>query len=233
MGFEPCRLGPCPVLKTCGEKLPQQPYRCYNCQHKRESRTSRPPPSRGSTSCAPLSPILDAEGMDEAGAIAPFKRAHTFPAALPSVFHPLPNVAKQPSGSVHAALQKRPSSAKPFKFSCQSSDHVMTPHYYGLPSYLPHQDHTCPPCQLEEMRGKGQTEAIRQAKKEYPSLTTEMLVRAGCIKEFQRKPTWDEYVDEKLTEDREMWHHVTRKWTQDLKRCRVLIAEEDGLGLFA
>jgi len=58
-----------------------------------------------------------------------------------------------------------------------------------------------------------------------------MLIRGGCIKEWQSKPTWEAYVDEKVTEEREMWYFVTRKWTQDLKRLRVLVAEEDGLGL--
>ena len=73
---------------------------------------------------------------------------------------------------------------------------------------------------------------MRQAKKQYPSLTVEMLIRDGTIKEFQEKPPWAQYCDEKTTEEREMWIHVTRKWTQDLKKCRVLVAEEDGLGLW-
>ena len=83
------------------------------------------------------------------------------------------------------------------------------------------------------MREKGEDDMAKQARAQYPKLTVEMLIRAGTIKEFQKKPTWEQYVDEKITEEREMWHHVTRKWTQDLKRCRVLVAEEDGMGLFA
>lgn len=109
----------------------------------------------------------------------------------------------------------------------------MPPHYLGLPSHLPHQDHSCPPCQLQEMREKGEADTYRQAKKEHPKLTEEMLIRGGCIKEWQKKPTFDQYADEKVTEEREMWHHVTRKWTQDLKKLRILVAEEDGLGLWA
>lgn len=231
MGFEPCRLSPCPIIKTCGEKLPQQPYRCYNCQHRRESKNSRPPTARSST-CAPHSAIFDSEGMDEPAALAAFKRSQSFPVSVPSVFHPLPNVAKQPKGCVQVAMHnKRPSSAKPFKFTCQSSSHVMPPHYLGLPSHLPHQTHSCPPCQLQEMRTKSEQDAVKQARTQYPKLTVEMLIRDGTIKEFQEKPTWEQYVDEKTTEEQELWHHVTRKWTQDLKRCRVLVAEEDGLGL--
>lgn len=233
MGFEPCKLAPCPVIKTCGEKLPQQPYRCYNCQHRRETKNSRPPTARSNTQCSPLSPILDTEGMDEP-ATGSFKRSHTFPTSASSVYHPLPNVAKQPQGCVQLITDRtrRPTSAKPFRFTCQSSSHVLTPHYLGLPSHLPHQDHFCPPCQLQELRGKGENDVERQARKQYPSLTVEMLIRDGTIKEFQAKPTWEQYLDEKTTEEREMWHHVTRKWTQDLKKCRVLVAEEDGLGLW-
>lgn len=232
MGFEPCKLAPCPVLKTCGEKLPQQPYRCYNCQLRKEAKNSRTPTARSST-CSPLSPIIDSEGMDEPAAMS-FKRAQSFPIATSSLFHPLPNVAKQPSGCVQltSGRVRRPSSAKPFKFTCNASGHVLTPHYLGLPSHLPHQDHCCPPCQLQEMRQRGDEDVMRQAKKQYPSLTVEMLIRDGTIKEFQEKPTWAQYCDEKTTEEREMWIHVTRKWTQDLKKCRVLVAEEDGLGLW-
>lgn len=230
MGFDPCRMSPCPIIKTTGEKLPQQPYRCYNCQHRKESKTPRPPTARSST-CAPQSAILDSEGMDEPAALS-FRRAQSFPVSAPSVFHPLPNVARQPKGCVQMAMgDRRPSSAKPFKFTCQSSSHVMTPHYLGLPSHLPHQNHSCPPCQLQEMRVKGEQDVIKQARVQYPKLTVEMLIRDGTIKEFQDKPTWERYVDEKTTEEQELWHHVTRKWTQDLKRCRVLVAEEDGLGL--
>lgn len=240
MSFEPCRLSPCPVLKTSGEKLPQQPYRCYNCQHRKESRNSRPPTrGRSNTSCAPNAVLFDTEGMDDAAiaTLSPFRRAQSFPMVNPSVYHPLPNVARQPNGCVKLAaglaVARRPNSANPFKFVCQSSDHILAPHYLGLPSHLPHQDRACPPCQLQEMRTKGEADAYRQAAKEHPRLTTDMLIRGGNIKEWQEKPTFEAYADEKITEEREMWVHVTRKWTQDLKRVRVLVAEEDGLGLLA
>lgn len=228
MGFEACKLGPCPVLKTCGDRLPQQPYRCYNCQLRKQGRTSRPSTAR--TSCAP-SAVLDGDEMDAAALIS-VRRAHTFPISAPSVFHALPNVAKQPDNCVQLlAMQRRPTSAKPFRFSCQSSSHTMTPHYFGLSSHLPHQDHACPPCQLQEMRSKGQADVVKQARERYPKLTVEMLIRDGTIKEFQEKPTWEQFLDEAVTEEHELWHHVTRKWTQDLQKCRVLVAEEDGLGL--
>lgn len=232
MAFEPCKLSPCPIIRTSGEKLPQQPYRCYNCQHRRDTKNLQPV-FRRTASCSPGSAILDSEGMDEPAALASLGRAQSFPANSVQISHPLPNVARQPLGCVTTGMQKRrPSSARPFKFECQSSGHMLTPHYLGLPSHLPHQDHACPPCQLQKMRERGEEDVIKQARIQYPKLTVEMLIRDGTIKEFQDKPTWDQYIDEKITEEREMWLHVTRKWTQDLKRCRVLVAEEDGLGLF-
>lgn len=67
---------------------------------------------------------------------------------------------------------------------------------------------------------------------EYPHLTSEMLVRDGRIwEDWQTKPTLDKYVEEKRSDEKQLWLHVTRKWTQDLKKLRVLVAEEDGLGL--
>lgn len=75
-------------------------------------------------------------------------------------------------------------------------------------------------------------EATASAKAEYPHLTCEMLVSDGRVwEDWQTKPTLEEYVEEKRSDERQMWLHVTRKWTQDLKKVRVLVAEEDGLGL--
>lgn len=102
----------------------------------------------------------------------------------------------------------------------------------NLPAFLPHQDHACPPCQLEEQRIKADQEAIKSALAQYPHLTKEMLVKDGRTwEDCQSKPTLEEYVEEKRSDERQMWLHVTRKWTQDLKKARVLVAEEDGLGL--
>lgn len=102
----------------------------------------------------------------------------------------------------------------------------------NLPAFLPHQDHPCPPCQLEELRIKSDKEAISSAVAEYPHLRKEMLVKDGRTwEDCQSMPTLEEYVEEKRSDERQMWLHVTRKWTQDLKKARVLVAEEDGLGL--
>jgi ribosomal protein L19E len=73
-----------------------------------------------------------------------------------------------------------------------------------------------------------------QAKKEFPHLRGEMLVRNGRIREdWESNLTVDMYIMEKRTEEKEMWLHVIRKWTQDLKKLRVLLLEEDGLGLLS
>jgi len=148
---------------------------------------------------------------------------------------PLPGVVRQPSGSVRYSRNfDRPSSSgRSFSFSCSSSSHFSTPHYSGLPNFLPHQDHPCPPCQIEDLRTKADKEVTAQAIAEFPHLTREMLVRNGRVREdWASKLTLEKYVDEKRQEEREVWLHVTRKWMQDLKKARVLIAEEDGLGLF-
>jgi hypothetical protein len=59
-----------------------------------------------------------------------------------------------------------------------------------------------------------------------------MLVRNGRIREnWESDLTLDKYVNEKRQEEKQMWLHVVRKWTQDLKKVRVLVSEEAGLGL--
>lgn len=232
MGFEKCKIGPCPILKTSGDKLPQQPWRCYNCQHRKQTKTSRPTHSRVS-SCAPLASIEELEGPDASEFLSSkgVPRTSSFPLSAPSVYHPLPGVARQPKGSVAFGDWDAPVSKRQFKFQCQSSSHHLTPHYLGLPSHLSHQDHDCPPCQLNCYRDSGDYEAILKARSEHPRLSHEELIRAGSIREWQEKPSLEQYIDEKRTEERELWFNVTRKWTQDLRRARVLVAEEDGLGL--
>jgi len=85
---------------------------------------------------------------------------------------------------------------------------------------------------MEEFRIRADKEATAEALAQYPHLTSEMLVRDGRIwEDWQTKPTLEQFVEEKRTDARQMWLHVTRKWTQDLKKMRVLVAEEDGLGL--
>lgn len=148
---------------------------------------------------------------------------------------PLPGVVRQPAecGELARTFSRTQTcSQKAFAFSCCSSSHFLTPHYMNLPSYLPHQDHSCPPCQMEEYRAKADRDAINSAKTQFPHLTSEMLVRNGRVwEDWQTKPTLENFVEERRVEERQMWFHVTRKWTQDLKKGRVLISEEDGLGL--
>jgi hypothetical protein len=225
MALQPCRTGPCPMLKMTGTGLPPQPYRCYNCQHKAEQNAAIPTSSRHSNTSVNSS--TDSISSSSTLSSSPPR----FSPPRPSVSHPLPGVAVQPTGCVR--ISRAQSSGKSFGFSCKSSDHYPTPHYIALPTYLPHQDHPCPPCQLEDLRVQADQDVARSARAEFPSLKDEMLVHDGRTwdPEIMSKPTIEKYIEERRTEEREMWFHVTRKWTQDLKRARVLVAEEDGLGL--
>jgi len=75
-------------------------------------------------------------------------------------------------------------------------------------------------------------EAVASAKRQYPHLTCEMLVSPGRQwEDWQTKPSLEKYVEEKQSDERQLWLHVTRRWIQDLKKVRILVAEEDGLGL--
>jgi len=226
MGVAPCKLGPCPMIKTTGVKLPQQPFKCYNCQQRRASNAAPRPPSSGEPSCASSNGSLDSMVSSSSNALA---RAATAP---------LPGVARQPTGTLKYCTtspgRPRSTSSRPFSFSCSSANHHPNEFYIGLPSFLPHQDHPCPPCQLEDFRKQGDREVTLQAKKEFPHLRGEMLVRNGRVREdWERNLTLEKYVSEKRQEEKEMWLHVMRKWTQDLRKMRVLLAEEDGLGLIS
>jgi len=230
MGFDLCSLGPCPALKTTGVKLPQQPYKCYNCQNRLSSVSIRPAsPRKGSSSSS--------EGSVDSGSSSSTITASSpvSPSQSSKAMAPLPGVARQPSecGDLALRFSRTDSfSSKSFTFSCSSSGHYPTPHYMNLPTYLPHQNRPCPPCQLEELRMRSDKEAIASARAEYPHLTGEMLVRNGRVwEDWQTKPTLEKFIEEKRSDERQMWLHVTRKWTQDLKKLRVLVAEEDGLGL--
>jgi len=228
MSFDVCSLGPCPMLKTTGVKLPQQPYKCYNCQNRLSGSNLRPVSSRGCSDSSAGTMDSRSDGSITPPS-SPISRVGSMPAA------PLPCVARQPKecGELGRRFTRTESfSSKAFAFSCTSSSHHLTPHYMALPYHMPHQNHCCPPCQLEEFRMKADREAIASARKEYPHLTCEMLVSPGRQwEDWQTKPTLEKYTDEKRSEERQMWLHVTRKWTQDLKKVRVLVAEEDGLGL--
>ncbi|KIV97746.1 hypothetical protein PV10_01456 [Exophiala mesophila] len=229
MGFELCSLGPCALLKTTGVKLPQQPYKCYNCQNKISSTPIKPVGPRGSCSSSGSLDSDSSGGSTITPPASPITRINSRAMA------PLPGVIKQPAecGDLARKFSRTQSySQKTFAFACQSSSHYPTPHYMNLPSYLPHQHHSCPPCQLEEFRHQGDVDAIRTARAQFPHLTTDMLVRNGRVwEDWQHKPTLESFVEEKRVEERQMWLHVTRKWAQDLKRTRILVSEEDGLGL--
>jgi hypothetical protein len=227
MSVDICNFGPCPFLKTTGAKLPQQPFKCYSCQKKRASSTAPPTPSALEPSCT------SSNGSVESYTTASSAGSRTL---TRTVTAPLPGVARQPAGTLKFCTTNtaRPrSSSKSFSFTCTSSGHT-NEYYLGLPSFLPHQDHPCPPCQLESLRARGDREVTLQAKKEFPHLRGEMLVRNGRIREdWESNLTLDMYIMEKRTEEKEMWLHVMRKWSQDLKKLRVLLLEEDGLGLMS
>jgi hypothetical protein len=228
MGLDNCNMGPCPVLKTTGLKLPQQPYKCYNCQNRLCYTESRPLSPRGCSDSSNGSIDSHSDGSITPPA-SPIQRVQSRAAA------PLPGVARQPKecGELGRRFTRTESfSAKAFHFACTSSSHLLPPHYMSLPYFLPHQDHVCPPCQLEDYRMKADREAVAAAHKQYPHLTCEMLVSPGRQwEDWQTKPTLDKYVEEKRSEEKQLWLHFTRKWIQDLKKVRVLVAEEDGLGL--
>lgn len=236
MSIEPCRIGPCPVIKTTSVKLPQQPFRCYNCQQRRSS-ANVPRGSSRLSSCT--SSVESADSALSRSTTSTLDQSPPTPTAAlyRTVTAPLPGVAVQPAGTVAYCqnISRPPSqSSKSFTFACSSSNHYATAHYTNLPGFLPHQNHPCPPCQLENLRSIGDAEAASSAKAEFPHLRGEMLVRNGRIREdWESHLTLDKYIAEKRTEEKQMWHHVIRKWTQDLRKLNILVAEEDGLGLLA
>lgn len=147
-------------------------------------------------------------------------------AALPG------GVAHQPSSTICYA-RKPAAREKPFTFACRSSTHHPVPHYATLPPFLPHQDHACPPCQLELMKRAGDRQVGLDARAAWPALKAEHFVVNNVAQDkWAGRPTLDWYVGEKRQEERELWLHVTRRWTQDLRGKKVLVDEEDGLGLF-
>jgi len=83
------------------------------------------------------------------------------------------------------------------------------------------------------MRLEGDRQVEKDARKQYPSLTAEMLVVNNIRQDALGKPTLERFVAEKRLEEKQLWWSVTRRWTQDLKGRKVLVDEEDGLGLWA
>ncbi|ETN43230.1 uncharacterized protein HMPREF1541_02389 [Cyphellophora europaea CBS 101466] len=232
MSIETCKLGPCPVIKTSGTKLPQQPFRCFKCQQRRTSATAARPVSRLSSCTSSVSSTESGLSRSSTGSVEP----PTSP-LFRTATAPLPGVALQPAGTVQYCqniVRPRSQPSKSFSFTCSSNTHGAPDFYGSLPGFLPHQDHPCPPCQLENLRMVGDTEAITLAKSEFPRLRGEMLVRNGRVREnWESNLTLAKYIAEKRTDEKQMWHWVIRKWTQDLKKVKILIAEEDGLGLLA
>ena len=225
MSFEACPLTPCPILKTTGVRLPQQPYRCYNCERRRAMS------STSSSRSSDLSYASSTGSNKSSSSISSIESTSSVKRPYPAT-STLPGVARQPASAVQYC-RKVGSAEKPFTFTCSSSSHYPVSHYASLPSFLPHQDHACPPCQLENLRRQADQDALQSAKAEYPHLKAEQLVKNGRRQdEWQGKMTLERYVDDKRQEEKEVWLHITRKWTQDLRVARVLVAQEDGLGLF-
>jgi hypothetical protein len=227
MSLEVCPLAPCPILKMTGVRLPKQPYRCYNCQRKR-SASSTTSSSSCDSSLASISSMssLSSSPPSIADTKTPLKRPNC------AVMTALPGVARQPASAVQYCRKSASKLEKPYRFTCTSSNHYPVPHYATLPSFLPHQDHPCPPCQLERLRDDNIRETSASAHRQYPSLKAEQLVKNGRPQtEWEGKLTLERYVEEKCQEEREFWHHLTRRWTQDLRKAKILVAEEDGLSL--
>jgi len=151
MGFETCPMAPCPILRTISPKLPCQPYRCYNCERKR-SATSSPTSSR--PSCGSSVGSFDSASSMSSVSSDNLVKSPTSSTGVCSFMTALPGVAKQPSSCIQYA-RKATQYEKAYKFTCSSSNHYPLPHYSTLPSHLPHQNHDCPQCQLENMRLEG------------------------------------------------------------------------------
>jgi len=49
--------------------------------------------------------------------------------------------------------------------------------------------------------------------------------------EWEGPAAFDRELDLRKREEKELWYFTMNKWTQDLKSKRILMAQEDGLGL--
>jgi hypothetical protein len=230
MSIEFCKLGPCMRIKTTSPKLPRQPFRCYSCEHRRTSSSPTSPPTR--PACATSISSIDST-------MSKLSMSSSEPSSPPPMYRvmtaPLPGVARQPTGTLSYCQnisQPRPKSAKSFSFSCSSNNHSCTPHYTNLPTFLPHQNHPCPPCQFEDYKAHEMADTARRARLRFPQLTDEMLVVNGRKQEgWQSTLTEEIYVAEECTRERELWLHTYRAWTQELAKTNVLLSAEDGLAL--
>lgn len=217
MSLDFCTGGPCPLLKSTGKGLPQQPRCCYSCQKKRnQSIASSASSSRSSSG----SSISDDE-LTYLDILTP---------TIPKV------VTKAPRAGdyvMRPCLQSYGSNQyqKTFSFAC-THDHVPPPCYDSLPAFLPHQNHNCPCCQFGAVRARSDRDITADAVSSWP------LVRED--RRTSNRPDWEwkeslgaqeRYIDERRQEEKEMLFMVARKWEQDLKGMRVMCDGEGGVSL--
>jgi len=72
---------------------------------------------------------------------------------------------------------------------------------------------------------------MADAKATWPMVQEQRKNDGRSVGDWTGEAAFDRYMDERRREEKEMWFFVGRKWVQDLKTARVLVAEEDGLGL--
>jgi hypothetical protein len=216
MSLDFCSGGPCPLLKSTGKSLPQQPRRCYNCLKKRDESNVSTSSSRSSCS----SDSSD-DSSNHLTALSP---------SLPKVMIKSPRAGDyvmRPCVQSYGSSQYQ----KTFSFAC-SHDHAPPPQYDSLPAFLPHQNHDCPCCQFEAVRARSDSDIIADA------VGSWSLVREDRQK--NKRPEWEwkeslgaqeRYIDERRQEEKEMLYMVARKWQQDLKAMKVVCDGEGGASL--
>ena len=224
MSLDICKHAPCPLLKSCGKGLPQQPRRCYNCEKRRVEGT----PSTASSSRSSCSGSVSSqeETLNHTTSL-------TSPLPTPSMPKVCVKSLKAGEYSMRPTLQcyGGGSYQKTFSFTCKH-DHAPPPHYDSLPAFLPHQNHDCPCCQFDAVRVKSDTDITSDAVSSWP------MVRDDRVKSGRPEWEWDEsrgaldrYIEERRQEEREMLFMVTRKWEQDLRGMRVMCDGEGGCSL--
>lgn len=217
MSLDFCPCGPCPLLRSTGKGLPQQPRCCYTCQKKRnQSNASSTASSR--SSCGSSASSDDIAHLDILTTSVP-KMVTKAPRAGEYVMRPC---MQSYGGSQYQ---------KTFSFAC-NHDHTPPPPYDSLPAFLPHQNHDCPTCQFECVRARSDHEITADAVGSWP------LVREDRQK--TKRPAWEwkeslgaqeRYIEERRQEEKEMLYMVARKWEQDLRGMRVLCDGEGGASL--
>lgn len=226
MSLDVCSSGPCPMIKPTSKCLPQQPYRCWNCQCKSSVSFSSTAESSRSSSCSSsFSSLSSASSLSSVSSKRSCTPASAFSTNKPSPFPTAAN--RQPSYQTSQASSKV---QKPFSFAC-SYIHAPAPHYTALSHFLPHQDHDCPPCQLEFQRAKSQSQVASECRSTWPLVQEQRKQEVRGVGDWEGPEALTRYVQSQQQEEKEMWYFVSKKWVQDLKAARVLMNEEDGLGL--